>query len=392
MHRLQICLILMVLFFGCHSGRDTEGEASRISDEISSRYIPDKREAIYNISFRAKNRMLFVNGETTAPEARNALMASLKIPGYTLVDSVRILPDISTGPKNWGLITISVCDMHTTPRSAAEVCSQALMGTPVKLLKKTDDWYLVQTPDHYIGWLEQSAVVPTDSSGLAGWNKEKRVIYLPLTGNGFNPESGDAVTDLVAGCILRAGPSTAKGMITFMPDGRSLLIPSRDVQDFDQWKNQPNPSPDQVERCAKSLTGRPYVWGGTSAKGLDCSGFTKTVYFLNGIILARDASLQFLHGGFCDPKEGYEKLKKGDLVFFGRKASGDKPARATHVGIYLGEGDYINSSVFVRTDSFNPAKRNYSKRRSEAWLGGRTILGFEGEKGIVRVREHPWYN
>jgi cell wall-associated NlpC family hydrolase len=112
---------------------------------------------------------------------------------------------------------------------------------------------------------------------------------------------------------------------------------------------------------------------------------------MSGIILARDASLQFRHGAFTDPQAGYNKLQQGDLVFFGKKAEGDRPAKATHVGLYLGNGEYINSSGYVRTDSFDPTHKNFSKARLDGWLGGRTILGSEGVKGIVRVKDHPWY-
>jgi cell wall-associated NlpC family hydrolase len=181
------------------------------------------------------------------------------------------------------------------------------------------------------------------------------------------------------------------GGVAELPDGRKIALQAAEFNDFDSWKENLQPTAVSLIGSSKSLTGRPYLWGGTSSKGVDCSGFVKTVFFLNGIILARDASLQFRHGVFTEPQSGYNQLKAGDLVFFGRKADGSKPAKATHVGLYLGDGDYINSSGCVKVDSFDPNHKNFSKIRSDNWLGGRTILGSEGTPGIVRVKDHSWY-
>ena len=84
------------------------------------------------------------------------------------------------------------------------------------------------------------------------------------------------------------------------------------------------------------------MWGGSSVKGVDCSGFVQSVFFRNGLILARDASLQALHGSPVDITAGFGNLRRGDLLFFGSKENGI--AHVTHVAIYLGNSDYINSS------------------------------------------------
>lgn len=391
MNRFLLSLVFAILCTACVTGVSEKKEAEKIAKDIAGQFVPDSREDHFEVAFSASGSWIIAKGETTSPEARTALLEALVNHKIGVTDSVRILPDSSLGSKSWGLVTVSVCNIRSKPGHSSEMSTQAILGTPVRILKKSGSWIYVQTPDRYLGWVDDDAVFQTDSAGMAAWRGSKRVIYLPLSGTGMNPETGEAVTDLVAGSILKLGETSVKGLSLEMPDGRKLNIPAGEAMDFDLWKSKSNPSFETISRCAKSLAGRPYLWGGTSSKGVDCSGFVKTVYFLNGIVLARDASLQFRHGGFTDPQAGYRQLKPGDLVFFGRKAEGDRPAKATHVGIYLQDGAYINSSGYVRIDSFDPTQKNFSQVRADHWLGGRTILGSEGIKGIVRVRDHPWY-
>jgi hypothetical protein len=389
--RLLFCLVSAVLWSACQTNVAVIKEAEKVSTIVGNQFVPDSREDIYQVHFRESGSALIITGETTCPEARLALLSQLSKTSKSIIDSIRLLPDSSLGAKTWGLVNISVCNLRTNPGHGAEMATQAILGTPVRILKRAGGWLLIQTPDHYIGWVDDDALVLRDSVGMAAWRGDKRIIYLPLMGAAFSPDTREPVTDLVAGSILKLAEVTKNGDILEMPDGRRLIIPVGDGMDFESWKNSATPSPSALSSCAKTLMGRPYLWGGTSAKGIDCSGFVKTVYFLNGIILARDASLQFRHGVFTEPQSGYEKLKEGDLIFFGRKADNESQAKATHVGFYLGNGEYIHSSGFVKINSFNPAHTNYSKTRADAWLGGRTILGSEGSKGIVRVKDHPWY-
>ena len=111
------------------------------------------------------------------------------------------------------------------------------------------------------------------------------------------------------------------------------------------------------------------MWGGTSIKAVDCSGFTKSTYFLNGLVLARDASQQCHTGDNVDitkyvndstyTVEALANLKKGDLIFFGSKATPEKKERVTHVGIYIENGILIHSAGKVRINSLIPTDDNY---------------------------------
>ena len=391
MIRFVVVLAWAAILVACRSDISELKDVEQISKSVAIQFIPDTREDLYKINFKKEGSRLVVLGETTNAEARNALFSCLVNAKYTIVDSLILLPDKSLGTTNWGLINISVGNVRTAPGHDAEMATQAILGTPVRLLKKQGHWTLIQTPDRYIGWIDDDALFQTDSAGMASWKYSKRAFYLSVTGTGYDPATKEAVTDLVAGSILKNIETNKNESVLEMPDGRRLTIPVGDGMDFDQWKMNPATSPQVLSKYSKTLMGRPYLWGGTSTKGIDCSGFVKTVYFLNGIILARDASLQFLHGAVTEPQSGYTKLKEGDLIFFGRKADGNHAAKATHVGFYLGNGSYIHSSGFVRINSFDPEQKNFSKVRADNWLGGRTILGSEGKSGIVRVKDHPWY-
>ncbi len=360
-----------------------------ISDSVKKKLCDDNRESLYKIEFVTSNGQVIVRGETNLPEAKKELLNKLRGQGINYVDSLTVLPDVSKGSLTWGLVTISVCNMRITPSHDAEMVTQAILGTPVRVLKKESSWYLVQTPDKYISWVDDDAIFRMTDQQFKENKEYTKMVYLPAEGLAMSLETSSVVTDLVAGSILRFIRQNGKNCILSMPDGRLIEVPSSDVMDFEKWSHR-DLSVKDLSETALNFMGRPYLWGGTSAKSVDCSGFVKMVYFLNGYILARDASLQFLYGEIISPEQGWQQLREGDLVFFGRSATDDKPAKATHVGYYLGESEFIHSSGYVRVNSFDPERKNYSHYRTISWLGGRRMLPAKSD-GIVRVADHPWY-
>ena len=129
--------------------------------------------------------------------------------------------------------------------------------------------------------------------------------------------------------------------------------------------------------------------GVSASKGVDCSGFFQTVLSMNVLILMRDASLQALHGDMVDISNGFSQLRKGDLLFFGSKEN-SKP-HVTHVAIYKGDNEYINSSGRVMINSLDTAETNFSKYRLNSLLAVRRIIGAGNDPGIVPVNKHLWY-
>ena len=160
------------------------------------------------------------------------------------------------------------------------------------------------------------------------------------------------------------------------PDNRTGFIKKNEAIIYGSWLKNLKSTPENIEVIAKKMNGFPYLWGGTSTKGMDCSGFTKMVYLMNGYIIPRDASQQINAGKTIDYHLKFDGLKKGDLLFFGKKATADSKQRVTHVGIWLGNKkmEFIHSSGNVHISSMHPEQPNYDDFNRNRYIGSKRYL------------------
>ncbi|WP_297449531.1 C40 family peptidase [uncultured Alistipes sp.] len=370
-----------------HDGRQIRA----ILENIRSEYAPDKRVAVFEIAAgdTADGRMYTLRGKCDDTAAVRALTRRLEQEGITCRIRIRTLPDEALGEHVRALVTLSSVNLRTAPAHAAEMGTQAVLGTPLRVLEREGSWFRVQTPDRYICWVDSPAIALRSEEQMGRWRKSARYIY--TTHLGFvrtEPnERSPVLSDIVLGSIVEADarPEHKPGwkyVAVRLPDGRKGYVRRTEVRPLDEWAALAT-TPDGLERTARSMTGVPYLWGGTSVKGVDCSGMVKTAYWANGTIIARDASQQALTGESIVP-EAWRTCRKGDLLFFGNAATG----RVTHVGMYLSEGRFIHSSGRVRINSLDPAADDYV---GYDCIAIRRILTRLGTPGIVRAAEHPWY-
>jgi len=220
------------------------------------------------------------------------------------------------------------------------------------------------------------------------WRNADRVMYTGTYGTVYQDIKQTMVmSDLVAGAIVIKKSENQNLTAISLPDGRTGYVSKSNWLNFKQWKDTVSLIRENMISTGEEFLGFPYMWGGTSSKAMDCSGFVKTVCFLNGVVLERDASQQIKHGTEVDLTSGWDKLQKGDLLYFGSK----QPYRVVHTGIYVGDSEVINASDIVRISSLDIKRPNFSKYLSSTLIGARRIIGLSPEEGYLPVKLHPWY-
>jgi hypothetical protein len=306
-----------------------------------------------------------------------------------------MLPSDKLGKEKFGVINLSVANFRSKPDHPAELATQSILGTPIKILKKGEDgYYLVQTPDNYIAWLDDDGFTFMNETELNNWLSSPKIIYTKEFGFSYSDanEKSQTVSDLVAGNFLKIIDEDVNFFLVNYPDGRTAYIKKDEAKLFTDWYDTLKPTGGTILNTAYRFMGIPYLWGGTSTKGMDCSGFTKTVYYLNGIILQRDASQQANDGELVDTKDGWQNLQAGDLLFFGTKAKENNKERITHVAIYIGDGDFVHAAGRVKINSLNSSKSTYSEYRNNRFIRAKRILTSVGKNGIERILENNFYN
>jgi len=296
-------------------------------------------------------------------------------------------PDSSLGDKIWGLVTISVSNMRSDPKHSSELVSQITMGTPVKLLGEQQGWLRVESPEGYNGWVDTIALKRLTTEEIDQWKNSKRYLFNRISGYAYYTPNGNGhiVTDLVLGDIFEVENAKWGFLKIRIPDGRIGYVRKKDCISWVDWINK-NPDIPNLLSIASQMLGSPYLWGGTSVKATDCSGFVKVTYLSQAIVLERDASQQARTGDSVDFSD-QNNLQPGDLLFFGTT-----PEKISHVGIYLGNGNYIHSSGYVHINNIDPDNPSYNFASKKHLVAVRRIISSLNSEGIARVKNHPWYN
>lgn len=243
------------------------------------------------------------------------------------------------------VVVVPVANMYSKATEKSDVVSQAIYGSNVVLLQARGEWSRIQTSDHYKGWTPS------------------RYLRIVLAGNGY-ATSGPTVQveSLFANIYAEPDVTRHKPVITapfetkleVAPEGNSSKKPQVHHEGWVQvrlpgqtqaWiqagdvESDPKPlSIAESIELANRFLGLPYLWGGRSSFGFDCSGFTQMLVRARGVIMPRDADQQAAWNGVAAVERG--DLQPGDLLFFGSSAK-----NITHTGMYIGDGQFIHDTT-----------------------------------------------
>ncbi len=354
--------------------------------DLKQRIAPDKRTSVWDVTATQQNGKWVLTGTVGTQAQKKAIQAAMFKNGYgRYTDKIVVLEDAIPATHKWAQVKLSIATLRTEPKHSAEVATQGIMGAPVKVLQKCDDWYRVQMADDYIAYVPESSLAFKTDAQMKAWRKAKRYIVTTYDSRLVTAPHGDeTVSDLVMGNILELKAEQNGWLKLATPDGRVGWVSAADMAELSQWSQQ-GFSAAQIEKTARRMMGSGYLWGGTTTKVTDCSGLTKVAYLSNGIILQRDASQQALTGKIMKKGTDWRQYETGDLLFFGNEKTG----RVTHVGLYLRDGKYIHCSGQVKINSLIPTASDYPYLYSP--LSASRIKGMVGTKGIVALKNHPWY-
>jgi SH3-like domain-containing protein len=234
-----------------------------------------------------------------------------------------------------------VVNMFRTPTLDADVVSQSLYGTNVKLVKTEGAWLQIRTADDYTGWVqaeglrklegkryaEGTAFVKVSESSANVYREPDVTAHAPLLNLPWESRL-EVITPKV--------DEKGRWIKVHLADGGEGFIQRGDVSSDITTLDIP-----QTIALAKRFMGVTYTWGGTSSFGFDCSGFVQMLMRQRGITVPRDASLQvhWEKAAHVDRKE----LQAGDLLYFGEGLD-----KVTHTGMYIGNGEFIHDTTHER--------------------------------------------
>lgn len=383
---------LLFTIVSCTDNKQIELAETAAAD-VKSQFVPDRRVDIFDTEIKNTKAGLVIKGETNIPAAKELLLQKIAEINPQFIDSIQILPAADLGAETYGVVRLSVCNIRSKPKHSAELATQSTLGSSLRIYKKEGDWYYVQTPDDYLGWLDKDGFTRMDKTAYDAWMQEEKVIVTTdiAKAKATADLESETVSDLLPGNILaKKGVEGDFEKVAF-PDGREAFIPRRFRADLNAWLENTKPDTSRIFQTAKRMMGSPYLWGGTSSKGMDCSGYTKQIFFENGILLPRDASQQVRVGEEVKTDTTLVNLLPGDLLFFGRKATAEKKERIWHVAIYLGDGKIIHSAGNVKIQSLRRGDEDFAEDRLETFVRAKRILGSEGKNDVKWLKETDFY-
>jgi len=232
---------------------------------------------------------------------------------------------------NYGIVQIPCKGVRKESSEQSEMISQLLFGEIFEILEKSPGWLLVKNEfDGYEGWISQSGTALLAAEELQQYRNYSKCIQ-PDTFLSLQRSSGEERMLIPAGSVV------------YYDDNAPLKVHCSETYRVENpCREISGDITERILKTGKQFLNTPYLWGGKSTFGTDCSGLVQTVFKILGVSLSRDTSLQVTQGTALNM---LPEARTGDLVFFD-----DEEGEIVHVGLLMEPGLVLHASGLVRID------------------------------------------
>lgn len=295
----------------------------RALDDVRRKWVPDRRLGVFDVADSGGK----LTGRTTSREAL-ADLRRLGVESGLAVD-VALLPDASVDDAGMAVVTAAVAPLLDQPAVNAPRVSEALHGEPLALLERRGDWLHVRATDGYVAWTHAGYIRVGTADWLEDW-------LARATARSLGCELEHQGTRLRLPIGARLVPRR-DGLVE-TADGRLARVFGGMVRPQDELHAEARLMA-VSELVLRWFGGAPYLWGGRTEWGVDCSGLVQAAYAARGVALPRDSDQQFTEGTEIRPSASGEGYEKGDLLFFAENG------RVSHVALWAGVGRIVHSTL-----------------------------------------------
>jgi gamma-D-glutamyl-L-lysine dipeptidyl-peptidase len=306
-------------------------------ERIRERHALDPRISVFEVDVERTDDAVDLTGVTSEAAAAEELHreAALLEGAAPVRDRVRRLPHVEPGEPIHAVATAAVVPLLAGPTISETHVSQAVLGRTMTVLRREGRWLQCRSDDGYLGWVHRGYVALLDEAGARAWEMGTGGEACVSLGAKIMDADGDTLARLPWGARVVRGED---GHVR-LPDGTTGPATGTLLPLADRAERYPADG-ERMTATAARWMGAPYLWGGVTPAGVDCSGFVQAVLDLHGVRIPRDSDLQAQRGEPVEPDERFSNLRAGDLLFFA-----ETPERISHVTLSLGGSRIIHSSL-----------------------------------------------
>jgi hypothetical protein len=339
------------------------GRADRLPqyvDFFRRELVSDARLFAFDVAAKAgPDGRVKLRGYVEFPETHGALVNYLGVLGFEVDDQLESLPAAHLGERRFGFMKTSHTLSYDRPSGRRGVVTDCLLGEPLYLLRADAGHFLVHSGEGYLGYVRAADVHRVNEAEFTRYLDGPRV---RMTSD-YEIDEGRVIP---AGARLKWVTTVEATVTAELPAGELVSLPA----DCCEVRHVPAAEIDSIIENAQRLLGTPYLWGGKTSQGVDCSGLVQIGFATAGLYLPRDSNQQVYLGQLTATRWHTAGMRRGDTLYF---LGSDGKIR--HTGLYLGDDQFLQAiSPVVVISSFNPEHQNYDAVRHASFAFAKRLV------------------